>query len=59
VLLGRRRGRDDDADLLGAAVLGAVLVLVPLAVDSSMLVAGLGLAIGVLCGLLLATLKPR
>jgi hypothetical protein len=24
-----------------------------------MLVAGLGLAIGVLCGLLLATLKPR
>jgi membrane associated rhomboid family serine protease len=59
VLLARRRGHEDDADLLGAAVLGAVLVLVPLAVDSSMLVAGLGLAIGVLCGLLLATLKPR
>jgi membrane associated rhomboid family serine protease len=59
VVLGRRRGHPDDADLLGAAVFAAVLVLIPLAVDSSMLVAGLGLAIGVLCGLGLAVLKPR
>jgi membrane associated rhomboid family serine protease len=59
VLLGRRRGHEDDADLLGVVVLAAVLALIPLAVDSSMLVAGLGLAIGVLCGLLLALLRPR
>jgi membrane associated rhomboid family serine protease len=59
VLLGRRRGHEDDADMLGVAVLAAVLALIPLAVDSSMLVAGLGLAIGVLCGLLLALLRPR
>ena len=59
LLIGRRRGRVDDADLLGAGVLAVVLALIPLAVDSSMLVAGLGLAIGVACGLLLALLKPR
>jgi membrane associated rhomboid family serine protease len=59
VLIGRRRGRVDDADLLGAGVIGVALALIPLAVDSSMLVAGLGLAIGVACGLLLAVLKPR
>jgi membrane associated rhomboid family serine protease len=59
VLLGRRRGADDEADMLGVGVLAVVLALIPLAVDSSMLVAGLGLAIGVLCGLLLAVLKPR
>ena len=54
ILLGRRKGHHDEADLLGAAVLGVVLVLIPLAVDSSMLVAGLGLVIGAVCGLLLA-----
>lgn len=59
VLLGRRRHHHDEADLLGTAVIAAVLVLIPLAVDASMLVAGLGLAIGILCGLALATLKPR
>jgi membrane associated rhomboid family serine protease len=59
VLLGRRRRNEDDADLLGVAVLAVVLALIPLAVDSSMLVAGLGLAIGAVCGLLLAFLKPR
>jgi membrane associated rhomboid family serine protease len=59
VLIGRRRGHEDDADLLGVAVLAVVLALVPLAVESSMLVAGLGLAIGILCGLLLAMLRPR
>jgi membrane associated rhomboid family serine protease len=59
VLLGRRKHHDDEADLLGTAVIAAVLVLIPLAVDSSMLVAGLGLAIGALCGLALAALKPR
>ena len=59
VLLGRRRGRVDDADMLGTGVLAVVLALIPLAVDSSPLVAGLGLAIGVLCGLLLAVLRPR
>jgi membrane associated rhomboid family serine protease len=59
VLLARRRGHEDDADLLGVAVLAVVLVLIPLAVDSSMLVAGLGLVIGALCGLLLAVARPR
>jgi membrane associated rhomboid family serine protease len=59
VLLARRRGREDDADLLGVLVLGVVLALIPLAVDSSMLVAGLGLVIGALCGLLLAVARPR
>jgi membrane associated rhomboid family serine protease len=59
VLLGRRKGHDDDADMLGVAVLAAVLALIPLAVDSSMLVAGLGLAIGAVCGLGLALIRPR
>jgi len=59
ILLGRRKHHHDEADLLGAAVLGVVLVLIPLAVDSSMLVAGMGLVIGALCGLLLAAVKPR
>ncbi|MEA2178919.1 MAG: hypothetical protein QOG77_2216 [Solirubrobacteraceae bacterium] len=59
VLLGRRRGHEDDADMLGVAVLAVVLALIPLAVDSSMLVAGLGLVIGAVCGLLLAFVKPR
>ena len=59
ILLGRRKRHHDEADLLGAAVLGVVLVLIPLAVDSSMLVAGLGLVIGAVCGLLLAAVKPR
>ncbi len=57
VLLGRRRGHEDEADLLGAAVLAVVLVLIPVAVDSSLLVAGFGLAIGVLCGLVLGVLQ--
>ena len=59
VLLGRRRGHEDEADLLGVAVIAAVLVLIPVAVDASMLVAGCGLAIGVVCGLGLSALKPR
>ncbi len=59
VLLGRRRGHEDDADLLGVAVLAVVLVLIPVAVDSSVLVAGLGVAIGAACGLMLAVLRPR
>jgi membrane associated rhomboid family serine protease len=59
VLLGRRRGHDDDADMIGVGVIAAVIALIPLAVDASMLIAGLGLVIGVLCGLLLAVLKPR
>jgi membrane associated rhomboid family serine protease len=59
VLMGRRKGHEDEADLLGVGVLALVLALIPLAVDSSMLVAGLGVAIGVLCGLVLALVKPR
>ena len=59
ILLGRRKHHHDEADLLGTAVLAVVLVLIPLAVDSSMLVAGFGLVIGALCGLLLAAVKPR
>jgi len=59
VLIGRRRHREDDADLLGVAVLAVVLAAVPLAVDSSVLVAGTGLAIGAICGLLLGIARPR
>jgi membrane associated rhomboid family serine protease len=60
VLIARRRHRrDDDADLLGVAVLAAVLALIPLAVDSSMLVAGLGLVLGAVCGFVLGVARPR
>jgi membrane associated rhomboid family serine protease len=60
LVLARRRGEEDEADLLGTAVIAAVLLLLPLVADFTSVVAGLtgGLA-GVLAGLVLARAKPR
>jgi membrane associated rhomboid family serine protease len=59
-LLGRRRGEEDDADMLGVLAIAVVLVLLPLASDEASAVAGLGgLAIGGLLGLPLARLGER
>src|SRR3954466_1608527 len=56
-LLGRRRGQDDDSDLLGALAIAAVLVLLPIASDDPSAAAGFagGLA-GLILGLGLAVL---
>ncbi|MCW3040181.1 MAG: rhomboid family intrarane serine protease [Solirubrobacterales bacterium] len=60
LVLARRRGEEDEADLLGTAVIAAVLVLLPLAVYYTSYLAGFtGLLVGALAGLLLARLKPR
>ena len=59
-ILGRRRGQDDDSDLLGALAVAAVLILLPLATENASALAGLGGGvIGVLLGLLLARLPER
>jgi membrane associated rhomboid family serine protease len=59
-LLGRRRGVEDDSDMLGVLAIAVVVVLVPLAVDEASAVAGLGGGlIGLLLGLLLARLPER
>jgi membrane associated rhomboid family serine protease len=47
----RRRGSDDAADLLGASIIAAVLLLVPLLSQGS--------ALGGLVGLMLGVLRPR
>jgi membrane associated rhomboid family serine protease len=54
-LLARRRGEETDGDLLGTAVIAAVLALMPLAREEADPVAHLvGGAVGVLAGLVLA-----
>ncbi|MGH2948291.1 MAG: rhomboid family intramembrane serine protease [Solirubrobacteraceae bacterium] len=59
-VLGRRRGRDDGSDLLGALAIAAVLILLPLASDEASALAGLGGGlIGVILGLGLARLPER
>jgi membrane associated rhomboid family serine protease len=59
-VLGRRHGREDDSDLLGALAIAAVLILLPLATDEASALAGLGGGvIGVILGLLLARLPER
>jgi membrane associated rhomboid family serine protease len=59
-VLGRRRGIEDDSDLLGALAIAAVLILLPLASDDLSALAGLGGGIvGVILGLLLARLRER
>ena len=59
-VLGRRRGHEDDSDLLGVLAIAALLVLLPLASEEAGGVAGLvGGAIGILFGLLLARLPER
>jgi membrane associated rhomboid family serine protease len=53
--LAARRGEDYDGDLLGTAVISAVVFLMPLAVDgASWLAAGSGILVGALAGALLA-----
>ena len=64
VVLERRRhgGEDayDDADLLGAGVIFALLALMPLAREEvSTIATFLGALIGVVCGLALARVRPR
>jgi len=59
-LLGRRRGEEDDSDMLGVLAIAVVLVLLPLAVVEASAVAGIGGAvIGLLLGLPLARIRER
>jgi membrane associated rhomboid family serine protease len=57
-VLGRRRGREDDADLLGVLAIAALLVLLPLASTEASSLAGLGGGLaGIVMGLGLARLR--
>jgi membrane associated rhomboid family serine protease len=59
-LLGRRRGIEDDSDMLGVLAIAVVLVLLPLAAEEASAVAGLaGGVIGLILGLGLARLPER
>jgi membrane associated rhomboid family serine protease len=59
-LLGRRRGREDDSDMLGVLAIALILVLMPLAVEEAHSLAGLGGGIaGLLMGLVLARMPER
>jgi membrane associated rhomboid family serine protease len=59
-VLARRRGEEDDADLLGVLAIAVVLVLVPLATDDAHSLAGLGGGVaGILMGLGLARVRER
>jgi membrane associated rhomboid family serine protease len=59
-LLGRRRGEEDDSDMLGVLAIAVVLVLLPLAAEEASAVAGLGGgAIGLLLGLALTRVRER
>jgi membrane associated rhomboid family serine protease len=59
-LLGRRRGREDESDLLGVLAIAAVLVLLPLASEEAHALAGLvGGAVGLVLGWALARLPER
>jgi membrane associated rhomboid family serine protease len=59
-VLARRRGIEDDSDLLGTLAIAAVLILLPLATEEASALAGLGGGlIGVVLGTLLARLPER
>jgi membrane associated rhomboid family serine protease len=59
-LLGRRRGRPDDSDMLGVLAVAAMLICIPLVSQEADALAGLaGGVIGVLLGLGLARLRER
>jgi membrane associated rhomboid family serine protease len=59
-VLGRRKGLDDDSDLLGVLAIAAVLVLLPLATTDASGVAGVvGGVVGIVLGLLFARLRER
>ncbi len=52
-LLRRRRGEEDESDLLGTAVIAVLLLLVPWGAGASVLAGAIGAVIGALIGLLL------
>ncbi len=57
-VLGRRQGREDDADLLGVLAIAALLVLLPLATQEAHALAGLGGGVaGIVMGLGLTRLR--
>src|ERR671930_1418553 len=59
-VLGRRRGIEDDSDLLGALAITAVLILLPLASVEASAAAGLGGGLaGLVFGLILTRLPER
>jgi membrane associated rhomboid family serine protease len=59
-VLGRRKGYEDDSDLLGVLVIAALLVLLPLVVDEASGVAGVvGGVVGIVLGLFFARLRER
>src|SRR4051812_12020847 len=59
-VLGRRRGREDESDLLGVLAIAAVLVLLPLATQDASGIAGItGGVAGILIGLVLARMPER
>jgi hypothetical protein len=58
VLISRRRGDDDDADLLGVLVIAVVLLLVPVLSQNSAIAGLVGAGLGALAGLALAGLRP-
>jgi membrane associated rhomboid family serine protease len=59
-VLGRRKGFEDDSDLLGVLAIAAVLVLLPLATTDASGIAGVvGGVVGILLGLLFARLRER
>jgi membrane associated rhomboid family serine protease len=59
-VLGRRRGVEDDSDLLGALAMAAILILLPLASEEASALAGLGGGVvGVILGVILARLPER
>jgi len=59
-LQGRRRGEEDDADMLGVLAIAVVLVLLPLASDEASALAGIGGGvIGLILGLGFARIRER
>jgi len=59
-ILARRRGQEDDADLLGVLAIAVLLVLLPLATPEPHALAGLGGGVaGILLGLLLTRVPKR
>jgi membrane associated rhomboid family serine protease len=59
-ILGRRRGLEDESDLLGVLAIAAVLILLPLATEEASALAGLGGgSVGVVLGAILARVPER
>jgi membrane associated rhomboid family serine protease len=59
-LLGRRRGIEDDSDMLGVLAIASLLVLLPLATEDAHALAGLGGGLaGLVMGLGLARMRER